>query len=216
MAGGEPRIFVAEESMDLGRVESGEILKKSATIGNKGTGDLVIDKIEPSCGCTVANLTSWKLLPGESAVLEFMVDTHGKIGSIVKQVSVYSNDPVEPLKVITLSFTAAAPGHHEAEMFGKHIFQGKCRGCHVDRGEGLSGGPLFEADCAMCHRGKDAEYSPGLPVEALRTLSEEELRGAIQNGVPGTSMPGYQRSVGGPLDSEQTESLIRYLRRLEQ
>ena len=194
---------------------SGEVIRKSVIISNRGGAPLLIEKIESSCGCTVANLSSRELMPGVSAVLDLEVDTSGKVGGIVKKVSVYSNDPVEPLKVVTIRFTAAAPGHGEMQMFGKHIFQGKCRGCHVDRGAGLSGRALFEADCAMCHREKDAEYSPALPIEVLQTLSVEELREAIINGIPGTSMPGYHNSAGGPLDSGQIESLINYLRSRE-
>jgi len=143
--------------------------------------------------------------------MEVLVDTSGKMGPVEKTITVRSNDPVQPELVLTLKVRVKSIAHGDTSVESSSIFQGECRRCHVNAGSGLSGRRLFEADCAMCHRTKDEDYSPGSPVEVLRLIPVEVLEQGIRNGVSGTSMPGFAKSEGGPLDESQVRSLVDYL-----
>ncbi len=147
--------------------------------------------------------------PGGETEIEVKVETKGKRGRITKTVQIQSNDPRRPLVVIKL-YADVIDVYHTLNYPADQIFRTPCRQCHVDRGIGKSGAQLFWADCLMCHqRGKIAS-----PVDKLRRLPEEVLRKAIEEGVPGTPMPGFGTIKGGPLTIDQIRSLVRYIKGL--
>ena len=91
------------------------------------------------------------------------------------------------------------------------VFQGKCEICHVKRGAGKYGQALFEADCAICHESKSR--APMVPdLRAIKTPTSYEFwRTWIAHGKPGTFMPAFSTSDGGPLSDLQIATLASHL-----
>ncbi|MCS6902026.1 MAG: c-type cytochrome [Myxococcales bacterium] len=79
------------------------------------------------------------------------------------------------------------------------------------------GAALYQRYCALCHgadgQGYAADNANALAhPQFLSTATDELLRRAIVRGRPGTPMSAWGREAGGPLDNEQVETLMRYLR----
>jgi len=99
-----PKIVFSESVHDFGTVNEGVKVGYSVDFENKGNGILTIQSVNPSYGCTAANLSNNVLQPGEKGTIKIEFDTSGKSGKTTKTVAVNSNDPNEPNKILT--FTA--------------------------------------------------------------------------------------------------------------
>jgi len=69
---------------------------------------------------------------------------------------------------------------------------------------------LYAQSCSGCH-GADGKNGPARPLNSalyLAIIPRETLRATIENGRPGTAMPAWERSKGGPLSSEQITILV--------
>ena len=97
-----PVIMFESETHNFGRVAGGQLLEYSFDFTNVGTEELVIQRISPPWGCTTAVAGSSRLKPGESGSIKVRVDFGYRIGTIVKTVVVYSNDPERPKVTLTL------------------------------------------------------------------------------------------------------------------
>lgn len=216
----QPVIQFQPESIDLGKVEEGQEIKTAFTIKNSGNEILKIHEAHSSCGCTVPKLKTNELKPGDTTTLDITVDTSMKQGAVVKTIDVSSNDPVTP--VVALSIKLAVNNRHDGltESGRIKIFTDeKCTSCHVDRGVGLGGKDLFEADCAMCH----GETARGAVGGALIFGNYDDpkyakhIRDIISYGSKThKSMPGFLDTAGGPLIKEQIDSLLVFLKELSE
>lgn len=97
---GEPDIHLPARSRDLGEVPLGEVVTFEVPLQNEGTGDLTIEAVTTSCGCTTAEVEPWVVAPGGEARLLVTFDSgaHGPegVGPVARQVFIRSNDPDEP------------------------------------------------------------------------------------------------------------------------
>jgi mono/diheme cytochrome c family protein len=79
------------------------------------------------------------------------------------------------------------------------------------------GTQLFGVNCSGCH-GKNATGGSG-PVlnsqQFLKSTTNDQIRGLIAGGVPGTEMPAWSLAFGGTLTDEQVLQITTYLRALE-
>src|SRR5207245_739261 len=68
-------------------------------VTNISTNVVVINRVQTSCGCTVAKLpsTPWKLDPGSNGPIQVTVDLRGKQGLISKSVTVESDSGYKSL-----------------------------------------------------------------------------------------------------------------------
>jgi cytochrome c oxidase cbb3-type subunit III len=69
---------------------------------------------------------------------------------------------------------------------------------------------LYESNCAGCH-GTDGKFGVARTLNQplyLAILSKDELRQIISKGRPGTSMPAWAKSQGGPLTDKQVDVLV--------
>ncbi|HUO85312.1 MAG TPA: DUF1573 domain-containing protein [Thermoanaerobaculia bacterium] len=96
-----PRLTLVDPLKDFGQVAKGEKLDWAFTIKNTGTADLEIQKVQPACGCTVAEYDK-VIKPGETGKVHATVDTAAFTGPISKTVSIMSNDLDNPSAVITI------------------------------------------------------------------------------------------------------------------
>lgn len=81
----------------------------------------------------------------------------------------------------------------------------------------LPGPQMYVALCKPCHgadaKGYAADHAPSLVNPTfLESASDEFLHRSIAGGRPGTSMAGYGKGLGGPLDDAGIDRLVHYLR----
>ena len=117
-----PRIKISETIKDLGTISQKQgVVSTDFEFTNQGGSDLIINKLNSSCGCTSAaivyegnigprftmaghgqeeNPTDWEIAikPGDAAILRVFYDptVHPDLeGAVTRFVSLFSNDPVE-------------------------------------------------------------------------------------------------------------------------
>jgi hypothetical protein len=64
---------------------------------------LTIDAVKKSCGCASYTLTSRRLAPGQTGVIEAQVDLRGKEGYFLNHLLVRTNDATNPLSVLRMA-----------------------------------------------------------------------------------------------------------------
>ncbi len=189
---------------------------------NTTSGNVVILNVHPSCGCTTAQLPPlpWMLPSGTNGQIPITVNLAGKNGAIFKTVKVSTDKGYTQLMLkinilppapMTLSDAERARGMEMAKADRQAVFRGDCVACHVKPAEGKYGMALYDAACAICHEEEHrATMVPDL--HALKTpTSDEFLRIWIAHGKPGSLMPAFSTTDGGPLSDLQIASLAAYL-----
>ena len=79
--------------------------------------------------------------------------------------------------------------------------------------ERVSGQALFAANCSACHGsdGRGGERAPSIATRReVVSRADADLIRAVQNGVPGTAMPGF-----GYMGTEKINAVVHYLRTLQ-
>jgi hypothetical protein len=88
--------------VDFGRLADFDKRQATVTFRNTGGADLRITKVEPTCGCTSVGFdTSRTYAPGEAGEITLAFTPKGQ-GPQNKAVRVLSNDPDEPVRIITI------------------------------------------------------------------------------------------------------------------
>lgn len=87
-----------------------------------------------------------------------------------------------------------------------------------DRSQAIAAGRvLYTENCAACH-GEDGEggIAPALnSQEMLKMTSDESLFSLTRTGVPGSLMPAWGQSFGGPFTDEQIKQMVTFMRHWE-
>jgi cytochrome c oxidase cbb3-type subunit III len=81
----------------------------------------------------------------------------------------------------------------------------------------LEGAALYATFCAQCHgpdaKGYKADNAPSLVNKTfLESATDDFLARSIFVGRPGTSMAGYGKEIGGPLDKAAIDRIVAFLR----
>ena len=97
-----PVIQINDSIFDFGKIYEGEKAKHEFIITNKGESNLIIRKIETTCGCTAALLAKKVIKPNESVMLNLVFRSPGKQGKQNKTVVIFSNDPKHAMKKLTI------------------------------------------------------------------------------------------------------------------
>ena len=95
-------IHFPETEHDFGVVKEGKTVEYTFSFDNSGNNDLKIGDIKTSCGCTAALVSKKDLAPGESGTLKVELNTANRSGKMSRTITVSSNDPVDPQKVLTV------------------------------------------------------------------------------------------------------------------
>lgn len=101
-AAGEPKLILNDVTYDFGSVAEGRQVSTSFVLKNAGSAPLEIKRIFPACGCTVAQMSSNLIAPGEEASLNVSFDTTGFYGFKVKTIRIFTNDPMRSTVVLSL------------------------------------------------------------------------------------------------------------------
>jgi hypothetical protein len=99
---GNPVIYLTETQYDFGKVNEGDKVDHTFRFVNKGSSNLVIKDIKTSCGCTAALLSQDNLAPGQEGTLKVELDTKNRSGKMSRTVTINSNDPKDPAKILTI------------------------------------------------------------------------------------------------------------------
>ena len=97
-----PVVKVDRNEYDFGSMREGEKRKISFAVRNEGRSPLIIRKIETTCGCTVATSEKRVINPDQSTVLEVGFRAWGKSGKQRKTITMYCNDPRQPVVTFTI------------------------------------------------------------------------------------------------------------------
>jgi mono/diheme cytochrome c family protein len=159
--------------------------------------------------------------PGGTGDIGVTIDLAGKSGTLYKSAIILTDKGV---KNLMLSVDIQPPPPPEAmtdvqraralaaaKVDRQAVFKGDCIKCHANHVEGLYGQELFAAVCTVCH---EAKPRPTM-VPDLHNLKDptsmEFWRAWITVGKPGSLMPAFSTSQGGPLNDVQINTLAAYL-----
>jgi hypothetical protein len=76
---------------DFGTIPEGQKLEVAYRFLNSGTKPLIIARVQPSCGCTVAEQPEEPVLPGKEGVIKASFNSEGRIGINHKKIYVIAN-----------------------------------------------------------------------------------------------------------------------------
>lgn len=97
-------IMFEAETHDFGNVEAGILLEYSYKFTNEGDKPLVIERVQPSCGCTGATVgDKTEYAEGESGEIKITFNTQGREGYQEKHITVFTNDVGNPQKDLKFS-----------------------------------------------------------------------------------------------------------------
>jgi hypothetical protein len=190
---------------------------------NVSSETVVINSATGSCGCTVPKLPQvpWTNAPGAVGEIPVTMNLAGKSGIVFKTVNVNTDKGLKMLTVKSIIPPPEPPGpltqmdrnrnQEMAKVDRQAVFKGDCAKCHVEPTKGLLGKQLYEKACGICH---EAEHRATM-VADLHNLNHDTnadfWKTWISMGKPGSLMPGFSASQGGPLNEAQIDSLVEYL-----
>jgi hypothetical protein len=105
---GAGEIVLVTTEASFGTIPNDSPVTQVFEIRNDGTGTLRITQLSTSCSCTIVEVESDRIAPGESTLLTVTFDptTHnGATGDFMHQVFIRSNDPDTPEARFTLWVT---------------------------------------------------------------------------------------------------------------
>ncbi|HZV34853.1 MAG TPA: DUF1573 domain-containing protein [Verrucomicrobiae bacterium] len=187
-------------------------------VSNPTEQNILIERVQTSCGCTVAKLPAqpWVLVPHTNGEIKVTVNLMGKSGTVWKTITVYSTNNIQKILTVKVNLpenpqVTRMRNQAMAAADPQAIFRGDCAKCHVDKGRGLMGKKLYVASCGICHEANPrATMVPDL--HALPHPTDYAYwKQIISEGKPHTMMPGFSNKHGGPLTDEQVDSLAKVL-----
>jgi mono/diheme cytochrome c family protein len=202
---------------------------------NVSPSEVLINSVRTSCGCTVARLPAqpWHIASGSNGPIDVTVNLAGKMGTISKGVTVDTSVGVKQLTVMVHlpTTTAGTPGALPVQAAGtmgdaerlknmqqaladrQIVFKNQdCAKCHAEPAKGKTDGRLLYAGvCATCHN----SHLRAAMVPDLRTLNHptdaDYWRQWTAHGRPGSMMPAFAESEGGPLNDQQIDALVDFM-----
>lgn len=80
-----------DSAKNMGRINEGQQLQISFRFKNSGEKPLVIQNVQPGCGCTVAEYPKEPIAPGAEGVITGAFDSQGREGLQHKEILVTAN-----------------------------------------------------------------------------------------------------------------------------
>ncbi|HON08704.1 MAG TPA: DUF1573 domain-containing protein [Verrucomicrobiota bacterium] len=213
--------FDAEAKEYIAKVGETEVLF-SFFVTNVSAGEVVVQSVHTSCGCTIAQLPSipWKLSPGNSGEIKVKMDVHGKSGQITKTISLNTTHGIKILtvtaKVPIPDMMSTTPEERQRNLLiarqnRQTVFRGDCARCHFAPSVGKMGEALYKDVCAVCHEAKNrASMVPDLR-NPKRPATREYWAEIIMFGKKDSLMPAFSIVNGGILNDDQIFSLVEYM-----
>jgi mono/diheme cytochrome c family protein len=217
-----------EHAAKLGEAEA----KFTFWLTNVSPSEVLINSVRTSCGCTVAKLPSqpWHIASGANGPIEVTMNLAGKSGMIAKGVTVDTSAGIKQLTVrcnIPVNTAGALPVQQSGAMNDADrlknmqmamadrqvVFKNQeCAKCHAEPAKNKTDGRIiYAAVCATCHN----SHHRAAQVPDLRLLKHptdaDYWRQWTAYGRPGSMMPAYAESEGGPLNEQQISALVDFM-----
>ncbi len=84
-------IAFKNDSYDFGTVSEGPSAEHVFTFTNTGKEPLIIERVQPSCGCTAPDWTKEPIAPGKTGMVKATYGTQGRPGHFEKTMTVFTN-----------------------------------------------------------------------------------------------------------------------------
>lgn len=101
-----PRLQLSQSTFDFGHIQQNQQTTREITVTNLGQSVLELRAVQGNCSCIVTAADKKILKTGQSTAIKISFDPQDRKGTQQKAVTIYSNDPKEPVQRIT--FTAYA------------------------------------------------------------------------------------------------------------
>lgn len=88
-------LSVVNNEIQIGKVAAGDTIHIPVIVKNMGHNEFVLDKVITSCDCTIAELSSESIAPGESAMLTIHFSEPDAIGDFYRVVDIFGNTEQE-------------------------------------------------------------------------------------------------------------------------
>jgi len=79
---------------NFGKIPEGKKLEVAYRFRNAGDIPLIIQRVQPSCGCTVAEQPTEPVMPGQEGTIKASFNSEGRVGQNHKTLFVYANTKV--------------------------------------------------------------------------------------------------------------------------
>lgn len=98
-----------DSAKNLGKINQGQKLQISFRFKNSGKNPLVIQAVNPSCGCTVADFPKEPIQPGQESQITGSFDSNGRSGLQHKELTVIANTEGNPEHKLTFEVDIQVP-----------------------------------------------------------------------------------------------------------
>ena len=100
---GTPEITFEKDVHAFGELVSGEKVAYAFQYTNTGDGNLIINDVKASCGCTTPEWDNHPIKPGQKGTIQLIFDSSGRSGEQFKTIKIFANTTK---KEHTLAITA--------------------------------------------------------------------------------------------------------------
>jgi hypothetical protein len=76
---------------NYGKINDGQVLEVSFRFKNTGDKPLVIENVQPECGCTAPEWSKEPVMPGQEGVINAKFNSSGKAGMASKNITITAN-----------------------------------------------------------------------------------------------------------------------------
>jgi rhodanese-related sulfurtransferase len=192
-AAAAPQIAVDLQTYNYPDTIEGIAVVHVFVLSNVGDQDLVIESAKPGCICTTAELSTNRLLPGQSGELRAIVDTEGLSGRVVRTITITSNAPGPYNEYrMTVSFAGNVVDRQPYQTSVAYLFERAYLLVDVRDATAYAAGHLLGA--MNVPASESASRAAGLPPSALIVIYD-------QNGSTSTLTAVSQALHGGGLAS---------------
>ncbi|HYG01279.1 MAG TPA: DUF1573 domain-containing protein [Chryseosolibacter sp.] len=98
-----PVLKLNETSIDLGRVNPKTTVVREVSFMNTGRTDLLVKAVQGNCTCIRGAAKNTTVKAGQSGTIKVEFDPQDKKGTQTKAITVYSNDPRNPVQRVTIT-----------------------------------------------------------------------------------------------------------------
>jgi len=84
-------VAFGSDNFDFGTIEEGPAADHVFTFTNTGKEPLIIQRVQPSCGCTTPDWTKEPVAPGKTGMIKASYGTQGRPGHFEKTMTVFTN-----------------------------------------------------------------------------------------------------------------------------
>ena len=192
-----PKIALATNIFDFGRVASGDPVKHTFIFTNIGNQVLEITAVQPQCGCTTAGDWTHKVEPGQTGTIPLQFNTSNYNGPVMKNVTITCNDRSQPTLAVQLKGTVWKPVEVNPQFAVMNIPPDSATGAsttvrvvnHLDDPLTLSNpessNKAFTAELRTNTPGKEYE----VVIKAVPPLNPGNVQGSITMKTSSTKVP---------------------------